>query len=72
MHWKKNLSKIKRQLIGANARKRPVTLAPTPDISGKDSPDWMYAAQDFYENTKEEDHFFTPWNEKRSKIYDYE
>tara|TARA_A100001515_G_scaffold141845_1_gene139433 strand:+ start:3287 stop:3487 length:201 start_codon:yes stop_codon:yes gene_type:complete len=59
------MSKLRKALIGIKARKERITLAPMPDNMLKNNnPDWMYAAQDLYELSDEEDLYYHPWNEK--------
>ena len=50
------MTKLKRLLVGSTSRKTKITLPPMPDNMLKnDYPDWLYAAEDLFELSKEED-----------------
>jgi|TARA_Y100000401_G_scaffold50582_1_gene39516 hypothetical protein len=57
------MSKIRRIFGGATYRKTKITLPPMPDTK-EIYPDWMYAAEDLYELSSEEDFKYKPWNDK--------
>ena len=62
---KNKMTKLKRLLVGSTSRKTKITLPPLPDNMLKnDYPDWVYAAEDLYELSKEEDLYYTPWNDR--------
>ena len=62
---KNKMTKLKRLLVGSTSRKTKITLPPMPDNMLKnDYPDWLYAAEDLYELSKEEDLYYTPWNDR--------
>ena len=48
------MSRIRRIFGGATYRKTKITLPPMPDTK-EIYPDWMYAAEDLYELSSEED-----------------